>query len=140
MTRELDVLVAEKVLGWVRCHHPDEPEAWISGPKWREAIEGGDRRLVREGVALGDGGKPLRDPAHDPAIPYFSSDVAAAFLVVEAMRERGWHLDLQDHELSYDHEPWWAKFTPAVGCHAEAWAETAPLAIVKAALRAVGEN
>jgi hypothetical protein len=63
--RELDALVAEKVMGWQRMVRPDYDWA---GHEWR--IGG-----------LGSGGIHL---------PSFSTDIAAAWEVVAEMERRGW--------------------------------------------------
>lgn len=92
---------------------------------------------------LGDGGPhPWRDLPrfHGHAalcpefVPLYSTDIAAAWSVVERMRELGWRLNLDDFCFRYT-----ALFSNSAGDHASAHGSlTAPYAICLAALRAVG--
>lgn len=114
--RELDALVAEKVMGL-------EITKIANGHMW-----------FRDGVTL-------RSP-----IPHYSTDIAAAWLVVEKMSSDGWIHEITEHindsqikcamfanrsghyesyERSWDDEQW-------------AVSGTAPHAICLAALKAVG--
>lgn len=109
---ELDALVAEKVFGWRRATY-----GWID---------------------------PDRGPYIEPAP--FSTSIASAWLVVEKMRERGFGLILNETPGQYRAAFWrydgkdgwsidaWVRSpSPTV----TVWAETAPLAICLAALKAV---
>ena len=69
--RELDAAVAEHVMGWERY-----------GPPGFEYL-----------------GNPRTDPETDPdwsRVPRYSTDIAAAWQVVELMRERGWTMRLYE--------------------------------------------
>jgi hypothetical protein len=84
-------------------------------------------------------------PAHDTGrrartiAPRYSSDMEAAWLVAEAMRARGFRwFNLGNFYAGHDHETltWGASFHVVVGEFA-AEADTAPLAICRAALLAL---
>jgi hypothetical protein len=70
--RELDALVAEKVMGWRR--HPTN--------QWNDRWHDGDRELDADHAIEGEGGDYYHpDKAWEP-----STDIAAAWEVVEEMR------------------------------------------------------
>lgn len=116
--RELDVLVAEKVMGWTYKTFPEGAcphiKHWYSGEQYM-----------------------LMKP--------FSSDISAAWQVVEKLKERtnlfpqvGW---VRVHDNTYQHrcEIWMND--PSAHKHgwlADEYADTAPLAICLATLKAVG--
>ena len=58
--------------------------------------------------------------------PRYSTDIAAAWQVVDAMRERGWRFSLHEHP-----DGWWAAFN---GKMMDAPSATVPLAICRTAL------
>lgn len=109
--RELDALIAEKVMGWKLL-----------------AVSGSEHGFIREGVAL-------RKP-----IPRFSTDIAAAWQVVECMRERhdcglifkvfpvGFRFDYSAVFQARDNKQWSSN------------ASTAPLAICLSALGEAGDE
>lgn len=113
--RELDALIAEKVMGWRNLHverHGDDYPRFGQPP----------------GVAL--------DCVN---VPRFSTDIADAWKVVEA-------LDTDFLTLEYltgvdpdapSRRNWQAEFRLS---RTYAWADTAPLAICLAALKAVGKT
>lgn len=69
--------------------------------------------------------------------PHYSTDIAAAWLVVEAMEARGSALELVDRiHLSGTGERWWCCFKGKMWGQPEK-ADTAPLAICRAALAAL---
>lgn len=70
-------------------------------------------------------------------VPHYSTDIADAWQVVEAMRERGWHPEIRWISDWDCKAKWWVNF----GGHRlyDATADTAPLAICRAALRAVAD-
>lgn len=116
--RELDALIAEKVMGWKR------------GPK-RQYIEG-------ENWLLPDGASPhYREGAVGglkAIIPSFSTDIAAAFEVFEKLAEQ--FADVGVHALSRGF--WEAEiYDESKAEWIRASARTAPLAICLAALKAV---
>lgn len=113
-SRELDALVAEKVMGWT----PRGPHPIFAS------------RVFATGHS-------------DTFAPYFSSDVLAAWQVVQKMRELGWWMRLQS-PFESDDSTWNAGFT-AHSC--TGWngrpdhsgqGDTAPLAICLASLKALG--
>jgi len=106
--REIDSLVAEKIMGW----KPDRDELW----RWDD----------------GSGsGRPIE-------CPRFSEDIAAAWTVVEKLGEDGFLL----YRVS-NRPIWRAQFNLAEAVFdwpGYADAETAPLAICRAALSAVARR
>ena len=109
--REMDALVAERVMGW---RHPD-----TSG-------HNADQMLPPDWVAWND----IR------SVPPFSTDIAAAWQVLEKFLP---HVRVECHKDS--------DYTDGTGWHADIWADsghgcsegasTAPVAICRAALKAV---
>lgn len=127
---EMDALVAEKVMGWRwrkssatgrRCLF--SPTRW---PEWFTALADGTEGIV------GDWDRPTH-------IPRYSTDIAAAWEVVEKMRANGYAPQIR---------PWgarWAGWGVADDrdgdidlCRNFGSAETVPLAIVRWALAACG--
>lgn len=109
--RELDALVAERVMGWSKVRHNDV--AWYGqapGDKWSTTD-----------------------------IPNYSTDIAAAVEVMKAMHDKGYwsHCGYSGKPEYWPSvngiKLWWATFH---GHNNEAteWADTMPLAICKAAL------
>lgn len=134
--RDLDVLVLEKVLGY----------------QWWRSSSSGNRCLFPPGKKpgwfneLADGTEPLVSDWKMMRIPACSTDIAAAWEVVERLREYGWVIGLW-----IDDEPWDAADEDGthacslLGCNRgrtdptdiREYADTTPLAICLAALRAV---
>src|SRR5262245_9196319 len=130
--RELDALIAEKVMGW----------KWYvgvanlgSGPKYRYLDEPNEWNPLRpewDGVTEMPIGHPA---AQDSRFPYYSDDISAAWLVVE--------------KLTTTTKQWFHYEQSSTTCTAifqndayEGWdacseADTVPLAICRAALKAV---
>lgn len=112
---QLDWDIAMKVLGWTAVGLPTIGQTWIYPSR------------------------PDRGVRHE--IPPFSSNLAAAWKVVERLQELGWHARLlTPFEPG---QPYFCGFTPqgTTGWNGrpdhEASAETMPLAICRAALMAV---
>ncbi len=107
--RELDALVAEKVMGW---HHTGSDDRYPVDDKGRSQLY----------------------------VPDYSTDIGAAWAVVERMRELDWRMLLENWVSSSD--AYAAFFHPQdryrYGNHIGVTDDTAPLAICRAALRAVG--
>jgi len=104
--RELDALVAEKVMGWKKVK-------WLGDYDWRDK----------------DGEQPYTVRAWNP-----STDIVAAWQVVEKMEEIGYSILAHNVIPNSDAVVWRVKFSQS-----ETITEfTAPLAICLAALRAVG--
>jgi len=112
--RELDALVAEKVMGWKKVK-------WLGDYDWRDK----------------DGEQPYTVRAWNP-----STDIAAAWQVVEKIQER----QGRDRFIIYLSSYWgtnsWVYkcefIMETVNKSVDGFADTAPLAICLAALRAVG--
>jgi hypothetical protein len=107
--RELDALVAEKVMGWMRQH-----DIWY-GPKLKMA-QAFDRP------------------------PNYSTDIAAAWEIVEKFSKLGWDVTVFSGGEMRDGDEIYAEFDPRYcdGKFALKSAYTAPHAICLAALNAVG--
>jgi hypothetical protein len=101
--------IARDVMGWEKCHDG----RWTF---WTDDLP--------EGVS----GASL----NVTALPPFTTDIAAAWLVVERMRELGWSLDL--HGSS---DTGWTAWLKGDGFKVFACADTAPEAICAAALKAM---
>jgi hypothetical protein len=140
MGRELDVLIAEKVMGWqwLRMDLQRWPDS--EGHAW------GSMRSLRPDESNGVWTLPalLDMPIHFDAshIPLYSTDIAAAWLVVERLEqitncyvEVGW--------CNAEHGPqrraWCfvAEYGNDGSNMGEAYEDTAPMAICLAGLRAV---
>ncbi len=68
------------------------------------------------------------------SIPLYSTDIVAAFDVVEKMAERGLQLSLD----RWGGDPWWAEFADKGWKHGgQATSTTVPLVICLAALKAI---
>jgi len=132
---EIDVLVAEIVMGWIL----------------------GTERITRP-----DGGSfnaPLLTDWHDPnyraySLPPYSTDIEAAWLVVERVQQSHGMLSVSWSEGNHyyceegtDDDPtpvhrctpvWWCVIYPKQGLAFEGpWSHSAPLAICRAALAAI---
>lgn len=104
--RELDALVAEKVMGWKPCVTQDHP-GWVY-------------------FDSGAGGGKIA--------PAFSTDIAAAWEVVEKLSPRYAIRILNDATPG---PSWCCEMAHGYGNDIEVEAETAPLAICRAALEAI---
>lgn len=109
--RELDAVVAEQVCGWTGVY-------WLD----RETPVGSHK------------------PAPAQRVSNYSTDIAAAWLVVERMRLQGWHYSIDSHGAVTGNTS--CGFTRGTGVDQPmeafgAEADTAPLAICRAALLAV---
>lgn len=128
--RELDALVAEKVMGL--------PVVWSSEPY---VILGGTRREGRFPYLKGRAHGCDYDWAE---VPHYSTDIGAALTVAEHMHAQGWHYEVGSH-ISLD-DVRWAEFARGnYDAYDASWEEsydvgaaTIPHAICLAALRAVG--
>ena len=137
--RELDALVAEKVMGcrvsWWSLRLVDRPPTDI---EWRHGLFTSEASLERmeEGevlVADANGDMPMHQMlgrSEWEGIPRYSTDIAAAWEVVEKMRARGLIVDLTLGAGAYCRIGGFRPFAEERGA-------TAPLAICLAALKAV---
>jgi hypothetical protein len=126
--RELDAAIAERLFGW----------------KWLEveSSAGGLVRIFRhpELFVYGAWG-PKEEPInYYDTLPHYSTDIAAAWLVVEKMQEKRNCLSLTYGIFSGDFVFEWKAEFRMVPKDGIAWADTAPLAICRAALLAVMES
>jgi hypothetical protein len=132
----IDLLVAQRLFGWRRIDEDDEqPEAvpYYVGPNgeaFYPTVRAKFPNLPRTG-------------RHE--LPPFSSDISAAWQVVEKTKERGWLVHIlqctdgfvvnaREYHLPADGD--WGKSMLASGL-VQVEADTAQLAICRAALRAV---
>jgi len=115
--RELDALVAEKVMGHLRI----SDYVWFHGElHWPV-----DKTPPSKGGCIGI--KPL----DQQELPHYSTDIAAAWAVVEKLCEFSWHIELHGgHHLV-------TIFSDATTWETEA-GDSTPEAICLAALAAVG--
>jgi len=129
--RDLDAVVAERVMGyeWRRFDYPPagqgyrygKPWTWLSSEKHGDDPEGDETKFIGN-------------------VPHFSTDIAAAFLVVERMREQGWQFHMNATEAPDSSNAWCAWFArpndtiDGKGLHRVG--AKAPVVIVHAALAA----
>ena len=132
--RELDALVAEKVMGWVFNLPPPSNKYYCLEAK----------------AKYGDASHPVWVKTHDGyqcglcnSIPDYSTSIAEAWGVVEKLKSMGlavW--------VGYEAGEWVCMcgeeidfvLLPEISPDSQGWAETAPLAICLTALKAVGYN
>jgi hypothetical protein len=112
-SRELDVLVAEKVMGWTHV-----------------------ARSPMDGALLGT--MPIYLASASNEVPHYSTDMAAAWAIVELGRGSFWN-DLFELSANEGEEGTWHLDTNGDNDGCCMTAETAPLVICLAALRCVGK-
>ena len=141
--QELDALVAEKVMDWQWRAWGDPPQRCLYSP---EAIAStveydllGQVRLptVSETTVPACGDEPIHPVGH---VPHYSTDIAAAWQVVGQLLERGLHVVIATPP------PGWKNWDVR-GWNPEtnssrfiSHADSAPLAICRAALEAVNAH
>lgn len=118
--RELDALVAEKVMGFKVV---DDPLVDFNGARYIHKIEVAFERGPHSGH---------RWPERVGPLPAYSADIAAAWQVVE----RFWLVQIVRSEVY--HEAYEVRIMTETGPEHVEEANTAPLAICRAALKAVG--
>lgn len=119
--REIDALVAELVMGWTKVR---------KASTWESAA------MIYSGTFVYTIGVTPDQKTND-VIPYHSTDIAAAWQVVEKMRLVGVSMWIGPH---LDNE-WAVQIKPSINNYHEfVRADTAPLAICRAALLAVMES
>lgn len=134
--RELDAAVAERVMGWewftavnVNVLVPPEHH-WRVQRSWRIPGKHGEEDDIDSARFYDsrNGGKQA------PVVPAYSTNIAAAWLVVEELTAHGLRLSLD----MFGGDPWWAEFADERWERgAQATAPTAPEAICRAALAAM---
>ena len=137
--RKLDALVAEEVLGYrVERVTPE----W-AGREVTLFFAPGHTLVTYSCDFRSDNAMMYRNGEDDrdgiaPPLPVFSEDIAAAWEVVEHLKDRNWAIRLSNKTVNWC---WWAYVYDYSSADARAeatvQAETAPLAICLAALAAV---
>lgn len=111
--RELDAAVAERVMGWTRTHETHR----LHGRTYLRGAAPATGRLQ--------------------AVPAYSTDIAAAWLVVEKLREHGWFPSVQaQEECGQLGGRWLCEVDPRFS-FIDGDGSTAPLAVCRAALAAM---
>lgn len=154
--RELDALVAERVMGWTRVRNEPAVYPTKSEHSSGQVIIAPRGWMNPDGDVL-HGQRPGTEPDDNYAIadiPHYSTRIGAAWQVLEKMREMGWQITLHCAESPVRPSDW-APFVatpfrlepepnpdreiavmhnrnPGVG-------DTAPEAICRAALKTVGQ-
>lgn len=108
--RELDALIAERVMGWTSVHYDGPTDR--ARYKWL--------------------GIPPDGRTYQTEVRYFSTDIAAAMEVVERLREQGYGVVMADNMG----KPPWNVDVVATAKVYEGDADSLPLAICRAALQA----
>jgi len=129
MTRKLDSLVAEKVMGWVSS--PDNPWGYpaLRGPWWKTVPQ----RVYS-----------LYETQHATNTPPFSASIDAAWEVVEKMRASDWAVRIEVNRFESDDlvSMWANDNNPKAGESYSSGdgrdASAVPLNVCLCALRAVG--
>jgi hypothetical protein len=106
--RELDALIADKVMGWEKCN---------------------ESYLYFDGVIF----RTLELTSYGKFEP--STDIADAWLVVEKLRDKNLEIHLESQYNSFGERVYFCEFSNILVAKE---AETAPLAICLAALKACG--
>lgn len=119
--RDLDAAVAVRIMGWQRRTIETNTQQFVVVPQDWTDFSGAHWW------------------GHDiyEQVPHYSTDIAAAWLVVEEMRTDGWDMTLVQ-TAAMRHEPWDCRLFIAEYKRAIGHGNTAPLAICRAALQAVG--
>lgn len=122
-SRELDARVAVEVMGWKEISMAHPPGGAIS-PTPPSGFDVRNNRYAR--------------------LPRYSTDIRAAWEVVEKMASDGWALDLQwkvgGREFSHTAEASFTRWNGADRQMGHSFSATAPMAICLAALKAKGET
>lgn len=134
--RKIDAMVAERVMGWSSVgiwdsYHKNEAGEHVRDePQPDSSYVGVGPNMIAEFKA------GIRDATFG-VIPAYSTDIAAAWEVIEKMRAKGWGYELFSMAGSTQHE---ATFGHPSDRTKDAAAETdsMPLSVCLAALRSVG--
>ena len=134
--RELDTLVAKKVMGWVYREYWGQlvPSEQLDAPMWSEWAQDETGDVCRHPINRLSN-IPYR--GDKPWIPEYSTEIDAAWKVVEKMQKDGFYF-----ELSHDLCAWTAIFQHADSgkvIHVNTTKSNAPEEICRAALLAVSE-
>lgn len=117
-SRELDKLIAEKIMGWT--------ELEFKNPQYAGSVE-------LYGAKPGERASPYTGAKAKYVVPKYSTDISAAWEVVEKLK---W----AEPEISWSDEQhcWHAMFRKGRSSGVSSGADTAPLAICLAALKTHG--
>jgi len=139
--REMDALVAEKIMGWVWLRHIVRPSSG-QGYEWMRSLFIPDHKVepFEEGTGeLGNVPSHGEEPVAIMNAPHYSTDLNAAWQVVEKMQTLSWTFTVSGLRAHI----WKAEFMKRTGnvmqdLLSSDSADTAPRAICLAALHAVG--
>lgn len=126
---ELDSLVATEVMGWRWLAIANKDGCVLISPETASQVDPDKQcRLCKTPLyrILGRGSSP------------YSTSIDAAWRVVEKMAERGWACDIKNYANNPEMEGRYGCYFYTDSARFYTSAETAPLAICLAALRAVG--
>jgi|GEM_PF-3226361 len=126
MSRALDAEIAEKVMGYLMYHHEDD---FVTNRYWMLMQSNG--MPVNDSKAYRAAEWESEEAAWEDC-PFFSSDIAAAWLVVQMLRSDGWVMTLSVN--AYITEPWDCRFFLEEEKRVIAHGATAEIAICRAAL------
>jgi hypothetical protein len=134
----IDIEIAERVMGWrVDRDVPAERGYDVNVNLWPPGWTG---RPVKMHWSTTDDGFAMEAPLDAPLVPDYSTSIAAAWSVVEKLIEEGFcpallHDDHKSWTLAFDaSSPLGPRYEGFANVIAGEWADTAPLAICKAAL------
>lgn len=127
--RELDALIAEKVMGLEVIKSGAECSMFTPGARW---VPGGEYYELPVLLAVESGTDPA--DVNDPYLAAYTTDIAAAWRVVEKLRAQGVYLDVRSESAAYGVSGFDRSKNQIIASHRT---PTAPLAICRAALAAV---
>ncbi len=111
MSREIDALIAEHVMGFIAIKDPLWVQVYDAVDGWVEATPDGERRR---------------------SMPLYSTDIAAAWEVVEKLQPLFFRVEQRGTKQEY----WFSDIWVGPGQKGHWEADTAPMAICLAALKA----
>lgn len=125
--RAIDAEVAEKVMGW-------RWGMWGVGPtRIFKALFGPDQEPEQFGYVPCASDAPHWIAQNTDEPPRYSTDIAAAFLVVEKLHADGWHFHIVGATNDFP-DPWSVTLSGSDRVTHGAYSTTLPLAICRAAL------
>lgn len=130
--REMDALVAEFIFYWIWIPSPLNTEQKIIVPTDKSKSD-----IIIPDSSAWWWGEDIR-----ALVPYYSTDIAAAWQVVEKMSRPDWAWIIESFNLANEDKPrwfacFWGDIDGELCSDASAEADTAPLAICRAALLAI---
>lgn len=141
--RELDALVAEKVMGWKRILSPEDARKCLNAHSDIPPAERVFQITELMDTWVNPAGKTFRGE-----LPEYSTDIAAAWEIVEKLKALGYGYCIECVETEPDPTVWFLHKNeegPRFHCLEEMVDRVSgsgpfPLAVCLAALRVVGEN